>query len=201
MFIGDCEFVYKYTLCKGEIVVQEGEVSECGPHRYVQFAGRGEPVKCPRKKDFNRVWSDGKTLWMTDRNNEEAKKIFVAYGVGRILELQKEIDELSDMVATVRSFEFGGTSRCFNGESKDSNKSKSKPKKHNEKQAENKRQYMSAWDTSEFIDLKSYIERKIDMLKDEMCIPVSNDEVRHLKSLGSQSAVDTAVRTIINKYW
>lgn len=201
MVIGDREFVYKYTLQEGEVAVLEGEVSECAGRKYVQFEGRGAPVKCPLGRDFNRVWADGKTLWMTDRMDEEARKIFVAYGVGRVLELRRDIDELENMIAFVKEYEFKGSSRCFVDGATAVDGLKKKPKNCSKGREESNRRYKSAWDTSEFIDINSYVDRKIEMLQKEMFIHVSDDEMNHLRGLDNQSAVDAAVRTIIDRHW
>lgn len=205
MTIEDSDFVYRYTLQEGEIDVKEGEVIECGNRKFVQFEAGVAPVKCPRAQDFGRVWKDGKTLWLPERNNEEARKLFTKYGVDRIRELQQEIDDISDMIAFVKGYKFRCASKCFVERKKGSGASGAgKPKKKKSKSegsVECERRMKNAWDASDFVDAESYVERKIEMLQKEMYIMLTAGELAHLKSLKTQSEIDIAVRSILNRHW
>lgn len=198
--VGD--YICRYTLCEGDIKVDEAEVFECGPRKYVQFNEREAPVKVPRAADLGRVWRDGKTVWLSVRDDEKARDVFVDYGVRRIRALRAEIDDVDDMVAFIRCYEFKGRSKCFGvvGLSDGADRPK-KAKTKSSVAAEGDRRYKTSWDTSEFVDCKQYVDLKLEMLRKEMYIHVSDDEVSHLKTLGSQSAIDAAVRSIIDRHW
>ena len=200
--VGD--YICRYTLCEDEIKVDEGEAFECGPRKYVQFDELEAPVKVPRAADFDRVWKDGKTVWLAVRDDERAREIFIDYGIRRIRELRAEIDDVDDMVAFIRCYEFKGRSKCFGALGLSNGAGVDRPKKSKSKSsvaAEGDRKYMSAWDVSEFVDCKQYVESKLEMLQKEMYIQVSDYEVKHLRSLSSQSAIDAAVRSIIDRHW
>lgn len=198
--VGD--YICRYTLVEDDIKVDEGVAFECGPRKYVQFNELEAPVKVPRTADLGSVWKDGKTVWLAVRDDERAREVFVDYGIRRIRELRAEIDDVDDMVAFIRCYEFKGRSKCFGvvglGDSADRPK-KAKPK--STVAAEGDRRYKTSWDTSEFIDCKQYVELKLEMLRKEMYIHVSDDEVSHLKGLKTQSTIDAAVRSIIDRHW
>lgn len=200
--VGD--YICKYTLEDKEIRVDEAEVFECGPRKYVQFNEREAPVKVPRAADLGRVWRDGKTVWLSVRDDEKARDVFVDYGIRRIRALRAEIDDVDDMVAFIRCYEFKGRSKCFGAVGLNGGTGAAGPKKAKSKSsvaAEGDRKYKTNWDTSEFVDCEQYVELKLEMLQKEMYIHVSDDEKRHLKTLKTQSAIDAAVRSIIDRHW
>lgn len=47
----------------------------------------------------------------------------------------------------------------------------------------------------------NYVKRKLKMLRRDMYIYPTEDEIDHLKELTSVTAIDNAVRTIISRYW
>ena len=48
---------------------------------------------------------------------------------------------------------------------------------------------------------EQYVKCKIRMLEDEMYIKPSQQEIDHLKELTTETAINAAVRAIINKHW
>lgn len=52
-----------------------------------------------------------------------------------------------------------------------------------------------------FINAKNYVDRKIRMLRQDMEIEPSGDEIKHLYSLKTRGDIDRAVAGLINKAW
>lgn len=63
-----------------------------------------------------------------------------------------------------------------------------------------RRTYDDIWygDTS---SISSYIRSKVKMLKNEMLIDPTEDEIRHLLELRTHVAIDNAVHSIIERHW
>ena len=53
----------------------------------------------------------------------------------------------------------------------------------------------------EFRNPKQYVERKLKMLRSHMKIPVTEEEVVHLKTLKTRGDIDRAVASIIDRHW
>ena len=49
--------------------------------------------------------------------------------------------------------------------------------------------------------ISSYIRSKVKMLKNEMLIDPTEDEIRHLLELRTHVAIDNAVHSIIERHW
>lgn len=52
-----------------------------------------------------------------------------------------------------------------------------------------------------FITPEQYVEDKLEMLREEMYIYPTYDEVKHLKSLKTETSIDNAVHSIIDRHW
>lgn len=192
-------YICRYTLDENDIKVDEGEVFECGDRKYVQFNTSEAPVKVPRTVDIGRVWKDGKTLWMSVQDDEKARKTFTEHCDAKISDLEKQIDILGETIEFIRYYKFKSGSKCFVIDHGAGAVAKKKSAK--KKDAEQLRRYRNAYEASDFVNPKQYIERKIEMLEKEMFIHVSDDERTHLKTLETQNAIDAAVRSIIDRHW
>ena len=203
------EIIYKYTLQEGQVTVQEGEPVECGNCYYVQFELGKAPEKALKKKDIGRVWKDGSVLWLTKRDDELAKQLFTQYGVNRIVELQKEIDQVADMITLVRHKEFIFMSKCFGvadgvdeTELKDSGSNSSNVRAAvSEDDIYDVDERTSVWKYDDYKNPEQYVRHKLKMLRKEMFIRPTDKEVVHLKSLTTRTAIDNAVHSIIDRHW
>ena len=54
---------------------------------------------------------------------------------------------------------------------------------------------------TEYKNPKQYIKAKLKMLKNEMCIQPTEEEIRHLLTLRSDVAIDNAIHSIIDRHW
>ena len=53
----------------------------------------------------------------------------------------------------------------------------------------------------EYENPEQYVEFKLEMLRKEMYIDPTLEEIAHLKSLDSELRIDNAVRSIIERHW
>ena len=53
----------------------------------------------------------------------------------------------------------------------------------------------------EYKNPKQYIKAKLKMLRNEMFIQPTEEEIRHLLTLRSDVAIDNAVHSIIDRHW
>lgn len=56
------------------------------------------------------------------------------------------------------------------------------------------------WDEP-FKNPKQYVDFKLDMLRIDMCIHPTSEEVAHLNTLKTETAIDNAVHSIIARHW
>lgn len=188
----------KYYIEDDQMKVVEGVLVSRSGKKWVAFGSKTVPDEhFPGHRNVGRVWKNGEILWLTERDDVEAKRLFTEYYVAVIKDLQQQIDDVGDRIAMIRSMKIkSGTgrkiSKCF-GEISEAELTP--------KQEEWRRQNQEHWDCSEFVDADSYAKRKVEMLKREMFIDLSSEDERHILTLDSRGAIDAAVRAMINKYW
>ena len=183
----------KYYIEDDQLKVVEGVLVTRAGKKWVEFGSKTVPdEKFPGHRNVERVWLGGKILWLPERDDALAKKLFTEYYVNIIKDLQKQIDEVGDTITMIRAVKvrLGSSkklSKCFGGD--------------NNEQPEWKRTCQENWDYSNIENIDEYAENKINMLKREMFINLSKEDELHLKTLKSFTAIDAAVRGMINKYW
>lgn len=188
----------KYYIEDNQLKVIEGVLENRNGRKFVTFGSKEVPDESfPGYRNIERVWKGGEVLWLTERDDALAKKLFTAYHVGVIKDLQKQIDDIAERIGMIRSAKVkNGTckrvSKCFGEVAKRS--------KSNGTQ-ECDRAYKETWDASEFVNADQYAERKINMLKQEMFIDISYEDEKHIRGLNTREAIDASVRAMINKYW
>lgn len=190
--------ICKYYIEDNQLKVIEGILVNRVGKKWVAFNSKTVPDEpFPGYRNIERVWKGGDILWLTDRDDALAKSLFTKYHVDVIKDLQRQIDEVGDLISMIRSVKVkSGTgkrvSKCFGGIVKSDAKNN---------QVEWKRQQQEPWDCSEFVNCEQYANRKITMLKNEMFIDLSDEDAAHIIGLKTRGAIDAAVRGMINKYW
>lgn len=53
----------------------------------------------------------------------------------------------------------------------------------------------------EFITPEKYIDAKVKMLQEHMCIDLTDEDISHLYEYRTEGEINAAVKGIINKYW
>lgn len=194
---------FGHTLCKyyiedNQLKVVEGVLENRSGRKFIAFGSKEVPDESfPGYRNIERVWKGGEVLWLTERDDTLAKRLFTEYYVETIKDLQKQIDEAGDKISMIRSAK---VKSCSKKVSKCFGEVASKDKKSNTTQ-EYERQYREGWDCSEFVNAEQYAERKINMLKQEMFIDLSYEDEKHIRGLKTRESIDASVRGMINKYW
>lgn len=73
-------------------------------------------------------------------------------------------------------------------------------KSRTETRKEYEKTYIQSWDT-DFKSSDAYIEYKLGMLRNEMCIRPTKEEIEHLRSLKTMGDIDRCVHSIIDRHW
>ena len=61
--------------------------------------------------------------------------------------------------------------------------------------------YFGAAYIPEFTTAAQFVEAKVEMLRDQFCIRLTEEDIAHLKSFKTENEINTAVKGILNKYW
>ena len=196
MIIKSGDVICKYTFTGSGLTVEEGIVDDSS-RMYINFNNKKEPVRFPGHRNVGRVWKDGKTLWLIERDDDKAQELFVQHYVQLTEDLERQATEAKETAALIQESTVKTVSRCFSEACNEV-----KPVRTLIDKFERKRRVEGEnWDTSEYTTPERYSQRKIDMLINEMYISLTDEDILHLKTLNSQAAIDAAVRAIINKYW
>lgn len=92
------EIVYKYTLRNGKLFIHEGEIIERGIRKCVYFKDEKTTVRLPKENEFGICHSNGPSLWLADRDDELARRIFIEYEERGIAELQGMINRRTALI-------------------------------------------------------------------------------------------------------
>ena len=90
--------VYKYTLKNEKIFVHEGIIVEDRVRKSVRFEDKKLRVRLPKDEEFGIVQVSGPSLWLTEKDDRLAKRIFIEYLENGISELQETINRRSKLV-------------------------------------------------------------------------------------------------------
>ena len=97
--------LYRYTVKNGKFFVHEGVVNDTGFRKLVNFKDRSPTLRCPRIDEVGKIKTVGQSLWMTERDDAKARKMFIAYESKKITELNKQIDKKVDTIAILMSMD------------------------------------------------------------------------------------------------
>ena len=84
--------IYWYTAKNCKFIVHEGEIIERHNQLLIYFKDDYSRVLMPKDDDFGKIIS-GTSLWLTERNDELARKMFIEYQEQCLSKLQKQIDD------------------------------------------------------------------------------------------------------------
>ena len=95
--------VYQYTLRNGGLFVHDGTIIEDDDHKYVYFKDKKIKARCPSEEEFGVICTKGSSLWLTERNDELAKRIFIEYELQCVVDLQKQIDRKLELIKALKN--------------------------------------------------------------------------------------------------
>ena len=91
-------------------------------------------------------------------------------------------------------------SKCFGDYRKYRSKREFGVEKTKENQKEADRQKNDSFFIT-FVTPEQYVEDKIEMLREEMYIKPTKEEIEHLKTLKTEVSIDNAIHSIIDRHW
>ena len=95
--------VFKYTLRRGELRVHKGVVYMDGGYESVKFGWREySGGLCPREHELGIIMTDGPNLWLTDRDDELAARIFLEYEEQKLIELKKQVEVKKELISMLK---------------------------------------------------------------------------------------------------
>lgn len=104
MLIEQGKTLYQYALLNGNFVIREGIVNVCGERRVVNFSNGGSAVRCPEAEDIGQLRrSSVPVLWLTERDDELARQMFIGFENRKIVKLLKQIEECNRLIGMLNS--------------------------------------------------------------------------------------------------
>jgi hypothetical protein len=96
------EIVYKYTLRNEKLNIHEGEIILDYCRKYVNFKCDSSRVRCPKENEFGVVHTNGPTVWMTKRDDDLVKRLFIEFEERKIAELQAQINTKTKLIKMLK---------------------------------------------------------------------------------------------------
>ena len=98
LYYGD--ILYRYTLRNGKITVYEGEVTRYMGRYDRVCLSNGDNVLIP--KSFG-VIQHGVTIWLTKRDDDLARRMFIEHRESRLAKLLESIDNERKIIETLKA--------------------------------------------------------------------------------------------------
>ena len=96
------KIVYRYTVKNGKFFVHEGVVNDTGFRKLVNFRDGSPTLRCPRDEEFGSIRRVGHSLWMTERDDAKARKMFIDYEINKIVDMEMQIKRKKDTIKMLR---------------------------------------------------------------------------------------------------
>lgn len=96
------ETVYKYTVRNGKFFFHEGAAIERGSRKCVYFKAKSSTERYPKEAEFGVVHANGPSLWLTERNDELAKRILIEFEEQGLADLQKQIERKAELIKLLK---------------------------------------------------------------------------------------------------
>lgn len=98
--------LYLYTARNGKFNIHEGVVTENKRRYYsrmmVAFTTKTTLEFLPKESEIGHIISGGPRLWMTERDDALAKKLFLEYEEEKLAELEKKIAKKKELIRVLR---------------------------------------------------------------------------------------------------
>ena len=99
--------LYLYTIRTGKFNVYKGKVIEnkygISAYRKVAFETRTNKEWCPNKSEIGVILTGGPRLWLTERDDVKAKKLFVKHEKAKLAELKEKVDKKKALIKMLES--------------------------------------------------------------------------------------------------
>lgn len=97
--------LYRYTVRNGKFFIHEGVVNDNGIRMVVNFADGSFRQRCPRVEDIGIIRNTGPSLWLTDRDDELARQIFLDFEEAKLKQLYKQVETKIDIIKMLKGLE------------------------------------------------------------------------------------------------
>ncbi len=95
--------LYRYTVKNGKFFIREGTVNHTGFRPLVNFKDGSPMLRCPKEEDFGKIKSVGRSLWLTERDDEYARMKFIEYELDKIDKLREQINRKYKTIDMLRN--------------------------------------------------------------------------------------------------
>ena len=95
--------LYRYTVHNGKLIVREGIVSNYGIRTCVHFTDGSAAVRTPRPEDIGVMKPIGHSIWLAERDDEKARRMFIEFEERRIVELEETLRKKREVVRMLKS--------------------------------------------------------------------------------------------------
>ena len=97
--------LYYYTIRKGDFTVHKGAVvtDRRGWYRKVAFETRSDKLVCPDIYEIGVIQTGGPSIWMFERDDDKAKKMFLEYELGKLALLEDQLAKKKALIKTLES--------------------------------------------------------------------------------------------------
>lgn len=94
--------IYRYTIRNKRLYIHEGVVNECGVRKFVNFWDGYPHARCPRVEELEVVRSNGPTLWLAERDDGKARRLFVQFEEDKLVGLREQIRVKEEIVEMLK---------------------------------------------------------------------------------------------------
>lgn len=101
--------LYLYTIRTGKFTVHKGVVIEgkYGPGRpgwrKVSFSTKQAKEFCPKIEEIGNIQTGGPRLWLIERDDNKAARMFIDYEERKLFELEKHVAKKRALIKTLES--------------------------------------------------------------------------------------------------
>lgn len=102
--VGDHLYLYTARNCKFH--VYEGTVEESKKRYYlkhvVRFSGRTQLEFCPTENEIGHILGGGPRLWLTERDDALARRLFLEYEEDKLYEMEKLVARKRELIRVLK---------------------------------------------------------------------------------------------------
>lgn len=105
MPINTGDILYRYNVRHDRLIRYTGTVTNLNGRRVVIFRDGVSTVRCPREQDIGIIrtgQSVGPSLWLTERDDELARQMHLAYEESRLSKLKKQIEDKKKIIEILK---------------------------------------------------------------------------------------------------
>lgn len=99
--------LYLYTIRTGEMKVHKGTVRlnnrTWWRSLYVTFESKTNNEVCPPVESIGAIQTSGPRLWLSERDDEKARGLFIEYELGKLAKLEADVEKKKALIKVLES--------------------------------------------------------------------------------------------------